>query len=130
MPDITSFNNSDSMPDRISSARLPIVDISSYLCDGSSEIDRATTRRDLDAACRDFGGSFESPAYIRLILTGFFYVVGHGLDPEYLKSLLQLGHRFFDLPQDVKESIHISKSMDGVRGWQKVTYQLEISVWI
>lgn len=73
-------------------------------------------------------GRLKVPAYIRLILTGFFYVVGHGLDPEYLKSLLQLGHRFFDLPQNVKESIHISKSMDGVRGWQKVTYQLEISV--
>jgi isopenicillin N synthase-like dioxygenase len=52
---------------------------------------------------------------------GFFYVTGHGLETEYLKSLLAKGHQFFQLPQSTKESIHISKSMDGVRGWQKVS---------
>jgi isopenicillin N synthase-like dioxygenase len=48
-------------------------------------------------------------------------VTGHGIEPEYLKSLLQKGHQFFKLPQATKETIHISKSMDRVRGWQKVS---------
>jgi isopenicillin N synthase-like dioxygenase len=51
---------------------------------------------------------------------GFFYVTGHGLSPSYLDSLLSLGHRFFDLPMATKESIHIFKSQDGVRGYQRI----------
>lgn len=51
---------------------------------------------------------------------GFFYVTGHGLDVKYMQSLLKRGHDFFELPQEVKDSIHIFKSMDGVRGYQKL----------
>lgn len=54
------------------------------------------------------------------LTAGFFYVTGHGLDPEYLKSLLKLGHSFFELPEESKDSIHIFKSQDGVRGYQKI----------
>lgn len=39
---------------------------------------------------------------------------------SYLKSLLSLGHDFFDLPAETKEKIHIHQSMDKVRGWQKI----------
>lgn len=53
-------------------------------------------------------------------MAGFFYVTGHGLDPEYLKSLLKMGHEFFELPQETKDAIHIFKSQDGVRGYQKI----------
>jgi len=60
------------------------------------------------------------PLLLCLTTAGFFYVTGHGLEPEYLKSLLQKGHQFFQLPQSTKEAIHIGKSMDKVRGWQKV----------
>lgn len=59
-----------------------------------------------------------------LTLAGFFYVTGHGLETDYLKSLLKQGHQFFQLPQATKESIHIGKSMDRVRGWQKVSTTL------
>jgi len=54
------------------------------------------------------------------LTSGFFYVIGHGLDAEYLKSLLALGHKFFELPDDTKNSIHIFKSQDRVRGYQKL----------
>lgn len=54
------------------------------------------------------------------LTTGFFYVTGHGLEPAYLDSLLKRGHEFFELPEDKKNSIHIFKSQDGVRGYQKI----------
>ena len=47
-------------------------------------------------------------------------MTGHGLDITYLQSLLKLGHEFFQLPQETKDQIHIFKSQDGVRGYQKI----------
>lgn len=102
MPDGTT---APSVDDNISSQRLPIVDITSYLTDSSTPEERQKTAKTLDDACRQFG---------------FFYVTGHGLDLSYLKSLLSLGHDFFDLPVETKEKIHIHQSMDKVRGWQKI----------
>jgi isopenicillin N synthase-like dioxygenase len=57
------------------------------------------------------------PAYLT---PGFFYVTGHGLPFEYLQSLLKRGHEFFELPQEKKDEIHIFKSMDRVRGYQRI----------
>lgn len=121
MPDV-SINTS--VDDHMSSARLPIVDISSYLKDGASQAEREATQQSLDSACREFGGYFDtltSQLPEALTQLGFFYVTGHGLETDYLKSLLQKGHQFFQLPHSTKESIHIGKSMDRVRGWQKVS---------
>lgn len=120
MPDV-SINNS--VDDHLSTARLPLVDISSYLDDNASLEARLATQKALDSACREFGELHKRMAYFQerpAYKTGFFYTCGHGLDTDYLRSLLQLGHKFFELPQQKKESIHISKSMDKVRGWQKV----------
>lgn len=39
---------------------------------------------------------------------------------DYLRSLLELGHRFFQLPQATKDEMHIFRSQDGVRGYQKL----------
>lgn len=89
----------------MSTARLPIVDMSPYLDSASTDEARQEAAAKLDQACRDFG---------------FFYVTGHGLEPDYLKSLLKLGHQFFELPEDRKDAIHIFKSQDGVRGYQKI----------
>ncbi|ODO05312.1 hypothetical protein L198_02004 [Cryptococcus wingfieldii CBS 7118] len=104
MPDIESLKDRSAVGS-MSCERLPIIDISPYLDPTSSEASRKTTSQNLDSACRDFG---------------FFYVTGHGLSPDYLKSLLTLGHQFFELPQEAKDSLHIFKSQDGVRGYQKL----------
>jgi hypothetical protein len=51
MPDVSKNQLVD---DHISSARLPIVDISPYLQDGSSA-EKLKTQQSLDSACREFG---------------------------------------------------------------------------
>ena len=51
MPDVSK---SMSVDDHLSSARLPIVDISPYLLDGSVA-DKQKTQQSLDSACREFG---------------------------------------------------------------------------
>jgi isopenicillin N synthase-like dioxygenase len=37
-----------------------------------------------------------------------------------MEKLLEQGHAFFDLPQERKEEISIFKSMDRVRGYQRI----------
>ena len=54
MPDV-SLNTS--VDDHMSSARLPIVNISSYLAEGASQAEKEATQRSLDSACREFGMS-------------------------------------------------------------------------
>ena len=106
MPDIDSLVPKTAQPDdNLSSIRLPIVDIGPYLDPSASADARRATAGAVDKACREFG---------------FLYVTGHGIAKERLDSMLELGHKFFALPQDVKDSIHISKSMAGVRGYQKI----------
>ncbi|OCF76289.1 hypothetical protein I204_03589 [Kwoniella mangroviensis CBS 8886] len=105
MPDIEMLKDR-SAEGSVSTERLPIVDISPYLDSSSSEEARKVASQTLDKACREFAG--------------FFYVTGHGLAPEYMKDLLKLGHKFFEQPQEKKDSIHIFKSMDRVRGYQKI----------
>ncbi|WVQ80705.1 hypothetical protein IAT38_002810 [Cryptococcus sp. DSM 104549] len=104
MPDIELIKDR-SVEGSMSTERLPIIDISPYLDPESTAEARKTASQTLDKACREFG---------------FFYVTGHGLAPEYLKSLLKHGHEFFELPQENKDKIHIFKSQDGVRGYQKL----------
>jgi isopenicillin N synthase-like dioxygenase len=52
MPDGTT---APSVDDNISSQRLPIVDIASYLTDSSTPEERQKTAKTLDDACRQFG---------------------------------------------------------------------------
>ncbi|KAK8858942.1 hypothetical protein IAR55_003173 [Kwoniella newhampshirensis] len=104
MPDINMIKDRSAVGS-MSTERLPIVDISPYLDPESTEEARKVASQTLDKACREFG---------------FFYVTGHGLAPEYMKSLLDLGHKFFELSQETKDTIHIFKSMDRVRGYQKI----------
>jgi isopenicillin N synthase-like dioxygenase len=106
MPDIASLVPKAPLPDdNLSSIRLPIVDIGPYLDPSSSTEARKATASSIDKACREFG---------------FLYVTGHGIPKQRLDDLLELGHKFFALSQDAKDSIHIAKSMDGVRGYQKI----------
>jgi isopenicillin N synthase-like dioxygenase len=118
MPDISKLQAHD---ENMSTARLPLVDMSPYLDPESSAEARRETAAKLDKACREFGEWVEAVLFgVCGLTSGFFYVTGHGLDTAYLKSLLKLGHDFFELPEERKDAIHIFKSQDGVRGYQKI----------
>lgn len=54
MPDIDSIKSS-AVDDNMSTARLPIVDISPYLYPESTSEARYKTAQTLDKACREFG---------------------------------------------------------------------------
>ena len=66
----------------MSAQTLPVIDI--------SNLDRAATRRAIDAACRDWG---------------FFQVVGHGIDERTTTALLGQMRAFFALPLSAKHAI-------------------------
>jgi isopenicillin N synthase-like dioxygenase len=60
--------------------------------------------RQLDEACREIG---------------FFYVKGHGVSPRLLEQVLDMGYKFFALPEEDKLQIAMS-SDTGFRGYQKL----------
>ncbi len=70
--------------------RIPVIDI--------GDTDRAATRRALDAACREWG---------------FFHAVGHGLDPQLCRSLLEVARAFFAQPMATKRRVR----RDAVNPW-------------
>ena len=76
---------------------LPLIDLSRT--DGLPER--------LDAVCRH---------------EGFFYVVGHGIDPQLRARAFDAARRFFALPDEVKQRWHIERS--GIhRGWDPIAWQ-------
>ncbi|MGV8996567.1 MAG: isopenicillin N synthase family dioxygenase [Parvibaculaceae bacterium] len=77
---------------------LPVIDMSSLF--GGPPEACARVAREIDAACRD---------------NGFFYVSGHGVDPQILARLEAASRRFFALPEDVKLAIAMEK---GGRAWR------------
>jgi isopenicillin N synthase-like dioxygenase len=81
-------------------AELPIVDLS----EGASAA--AAT---IDAACRD---------------TGFFYVVGHGVDDELGLRLEALSREFFALDDEEKSQIAMARGGAAWRGWFPVGGEL------
>ena len=80
---------------------LPIVDMSPLLRPGpAAELD--VPARAIAAACRAHG---------------FFYVVGHGLDPRLLTRLDAAAREFFGLPAAVKQEIAMARGGRAWRGW-------------
>ena len=73
--------------------RLPLIDL------GSAPDEVA---RGIGAACRAHG---------------FFYVVGHGIDPTLGPGLEDLSHRFFALPEAVKQRYAMPLGGRAWRGW-------------
>ena len=73
--------------------RLPLIDL------GSAPDEVA---RGIGAACR---------------ADGFFYVVGHGIDPTLGPGLEDLSHRFFALPEAVKQRYAMPLGGRAWRGW-------------
>src|SRR4051812_7440486 len=62
---------------------VPLIDLGALEAAGGA----ATVGRMIDAACRD---------------TGFFVIVGHGIDPALLQSLDACSRLFFALPEAAK----------------------------
>jgi isopenicillin N synthase-like dioxygenase len=76
---------------------VPIIDVSPLVTRSS---DRLAVARALDLACRE---------------CGFFYVVGHGVDPALVERLSQLAREFFALDLDTKMQIRMER---GGRAWR------------
>ena len=73
--------------------RLPLID----LRHGSEHV-----AREVGEACRAHG---------------FFYVVGHGIDPALGPRLEELSHRFFALPEETKQRFAMPLGGRAWRGW-------------
>jgi isopenicillin N synthase-like dioxygenase len=89
---------------------VPVVDIGP-LVTGAGDAGAVAQR--LDVACRE---------------VGFFYVVGHGLDPELSARLDGLSRAFFDLPEEEKAEIAMARGGRAWRGWFPVGGELTSGV--
>ena len=83
---------------------VPVVDLSAGAVAAAASIDRA---------CRE---------------VGFFYVVGHGVDPELTASLDRLAREFFALPDEAKAGIEMARAGRAWRGWFPVGGELTSGV--
>lgn len=81
---------------------LPVIDISPFLHNSiENEGLRQETAKAIHSACRDYG---------------FFYLnISSYVDPAEPEYLMDLGHRFFALPQAEKDKYHLYNE-DGARG--------------
>ena len=91
-------------------ADVPVIDIAPLLS-GSPGCTEVADR--LHGACRD---------------VGFFYVVGHGVDPGLFERLDSLARRFFACPTADKERIAMSRGGTAWRGWFPVGGELTSGV--
>lgn len=83
---------------------LPVLDFREF--DGSPE-SRAAFLQKLRVAARE---------------TGFFYLVGHGIDLDFLTDLFALSRRFFDLPEAEKLAVEMVNSPH-FRGYTRVGWE-------
>lgn len=87
-------------------ASVPIIDISPIVTNNG---DRLAVGRQINDACRQ---------------SGFFYIIGHGINMELLHRLEQLSREFFALPIPEKEKIAMSKGGRAWRGYFRVGNEL------
>lgn len=89
---------------------LPVVDVGP-LVRGTGE--DAAVAEAIDAACRE---------------VGFFYVDGHGVDPQLRRRLDDLSRRFLALPEEEKRAIAMGRAGRAWRGWFPVGGELTSGV--
>jgi len=77
---------------------IPIVDIGP-LIDGS---DPASVARDIGRVCEQ---------------VGFLYIKNHGIDPSLIDQAYDQAKRFFDLPPEEKQALHVKHSGPTLRGY-------------
>ncbi len=92
----------------VSSDSLPVIDIRSLVANADEAAMRATAES-IDDACRR---------------TGFFYVVGHGVDPGLRSDLDRLAREFFAQSDEAKAEIAMAGAGRAWRGWFPVGGEL------
>jgi isopenicillin N synthase-like dioxygenase len=85
---------------------LPIIDVAPLETGG---VEKERTAAELSAACRQ---------------SGFFYVVGHGVDEGLQKRLQELAREFFKRPTEEKMRIKMSRGGKAWRGYFRVGDEL------
>lgn len=86
---------------------LPVIDVAALATDDSALKQRVAAR--IDAACRQ---------------SGFFYVVGHGVDSGLQRRLQELAREFFLRPTLEKMRIEMSRGGKSWRGYFRVGDEL------
>ncbi len=81
---------------------VPVIDISDFLAGDPEGMQRVA--REIATACEN---------------TGFFQIVGHGVDLDFIQSVYDVSREFFDLPEEEKAK-SAQPSPDQVRGWSAV----------
>ena len=85
---------------------LPVIDVAPLR---EREVDPGQTVAAIQAACRSWG---------------FFYVVGHGVEPRFIKRLVELSQVFFEQPAKAKTAIGMDRGGRAWRGYFKVGDEL------
>ncbi len=85
---------------------VPIIDVGP-LVRGASDVSRVASQ--MDTACR---------------ANGFFYIVGHGVEPQLQARLDELSREFFALPEAEKTEIAMVRGGRAWRGWFPVGSEL------
>ena len=85
---------------------IPIIDVAPLVHDTE---DQSWVAKEIGRACREYG---------------FFYVVGHGVDPSLVKDLEHASHRFFGQPESAKQEIAMSRGGKAWRGYFPVGGEL------
>jgi isopenicillin N synthase-like dioxygenase len=78
---------------------VPLIDISPL--NSGDEQAYLAVAKEIDLACREMG---------------FFYITGHGISSDQMKSMFDLAQCFFAQPEEVKQKILITNSSNH-RGW-------------
>ncbi|MCE9605349.1 MAG: isopenicillin N synthase family oxygenase [Planctomycetia bacterium] len=87
-------------------SRIPLIDVSQLVVSGAG---RSAVAARIDEACRE---------------SGFFYVVGHGVDEELQRRLHAAAREFFAQPGDAKQRIAMSLGGRAWRGYFRVGDEL------
>jgi isopenicillin N synthase-like dioxygenase len=99
----------ESLPSRYGRfVSVPVIDVAPLLGDGSDRDVRAVAEA-IDVACRD---------------TGFFVISGHGIDLQLRRDLDDAAREFFELPDETKAQIAMSRAGLAWRGWFPVGGEL------
>ncbi|MFO1065483.1 MAG: 2-oxoglutarate and iron-dependent oxygenase domain-containing protein [Pirellulales bacterium] len=85
---------------------IPIIDVTSLIDHGRN---KERTAAEFNAACRT---------------AGFFYITGHGIDPDLIEQLIQLSRKFFLQPIDNKKRIDMERAGRAWRGYFSVGQEL------
>ncbi|MEX1104990.1 MAG: 2-oxoglutarate and iron-dependent oxygenase domain-containing protein [Ilumatobacteraceae bacterium] len=81
---------------------VPVIDVSPFLAGDSAGMEAVA--KEIAHACEH---------------TGFFQIVGHGVDLDFIQSVYDVSRAFFDLSESDKAKVS-QPSPDQVRGWSAV----------